>query len=271
MGVTAALAALLVGCGNPSTSPTAHQSNEGPAQTAQSSWWHPEVGDTWQVQLSGGLDLSADADIYVVDGVDAPQSDLDKARANGANTVCYLNGGAWEDWRDDADDFPDAVIGKDLDGWPNEKWLDIRDLETLLPLMAQRMDACRDRGFVAVDVDNVDGYDNDTGFPLNDKDQLAYISALVDLAHDRDLAFGLKNSVGLVGALAGQVDFAVNEQCHEFNECSAYDSFLAAGKPVVVIEYTGNREEICRDVPSGMHILFKDLDLGAELEGCSGN
>lgn len=271
MTLAAPILALLAGCANAADNLADTQPDAPPAQSTPGSWWRPSLDASWQVQLSGGLDLSVKADIYDVDGVDSPQGALDQARAEGAHLVCYLNGGAWEGWRDDADHFPTATIGKDLDGWPDEKWLDIRQLDILLPLMAQRMDACQQRGFEAVDVDNVDGYDNDTGFPLTDVAQLTYISALADLAHERNLAFGLKNSVGLVDALAEDIDFAVNEQCHEFNECSAYLRLLATGKPVVVIEYSGDREELCRDVPHGMHVLFKDWELGAGGESCSGN
>ncbi|CAN0308119.1 unnamed protein product [Hapterophycus canaliculatus] len=30
-----------------------------------------------------------------------------------------------EDWRDDAEDFPDSTIGLRMDGWDGERWLDV--------------------------------------------------------------------------------------------------------------------------------------------------
>lgn len=245
--------------------------------TLTDGWWTPELDQTWQVQLSSGLDASVLADIYDVDGVDTPQRDLDTAKDRGAHLVCYVNGGAWEEWRADAAQFPRDILGNDMEGWQGEKWLDIRDLDSLLPIMAARVENCATRGFDAVDFDNVDGYDNDTGFPLTEQDQLTYIRALIELTHDRGLGFGLKNSVDLVGELADEVDFAVNEQCNEYNECSVYDQMIARGKPVVVIEYPAELNansrpkvlaQICENVPPGIHVLLKDLDLGAATQRC---
>ncbi len=36
-------------------------------------------------------------------------------------------------------------------------------------------------------------------------------------------------------------DFAVNEQCHEYDECEAMRPFVGAGKPVFNAEYTDPR------------------------------
>ena len=40
--------------------------------------------------------------------------------------TCYFSAGTFEDWRDDADQFPASVIGKALPEWDGENWLDIR-------------------------------------------------------------------------------------------------------------------------------------------------
>jgi hypothetical protein len=55
----------------------------------------------------------------------------------------------------------------------------------------------------------------------------------------------LKNDLEQVDALADDFDFAVNEQCHQYAECGWYDGWLAAGKAVLQIEYTGNNKLIC--------------------------
>ncbi|MDO5745990.1 MAG: endo alpha-1,4 polygalactosaminidase, partial [Micrococcaceae bacterium] len=77
-----------------------------------------------------------------------------------------------------------------------------------------------------------------------------------------------KNAVDLVGELVEEVDFAVNEQCHEYDECGLYDPLLAAGKAVVVLEYHVDAKQVCGDVPRGMEVLFKPLGLGAERGTC---
>ena len=71
--------------------------------------------------------------------------------------------GSWEDWRSDASDFPDDVKGNGLSGWPGEKWLDVRQLSVLSPIMAARMDIAVAKGCDGVDPDNMDGYTNNNG------------------------------------------------------------------------------------------------------------
>ena len=65
-------------------------------------------------------------------------------------------------------------------------------------------------------------------------------------------------------------DFAVNEQCHEFDECAALSPFIAANKPVFNAEYADvfvtdveRRSEVCdeaRDLGLQTLILPVDLD-----------
>lgn len=231
-------------------------------------WWQPPQGLTWQVQLSDGLDTRVPADVYVVDGEDVETLDLAEAKAAGARLVCYLNGGAWEEWRADAAMFPPQVLGEEMDGWPGEKWLDTRQVDTLIPLMRTRMQRCAERGFDAVDVDNVNGHENPTGFPLTAADQKRYVEALAVEAHGLGLAFGLKNAPDLLPSLAFTPDFAVNEECHETRECDQYLAYLKAGKPVVNIEYMKPSTEVCTGNHPGLHTLFKDLDLSAAVVYC---
>ena len=99
---------------------------------------------------------------------------VDRIHANGSKAICYISVGSWENWRPDKNRFPESVLGNDYDGWPGERWLDIRKLDVLGPIMGDRMDMCRDKGFDAVEPDNMDGYTNRTGFELTAKDQLRY-------------------------------------------------------------------------------------------------
>jgi len=54
--------------------------------------------------------------------------------------------------RPDAGAFPDAVKG-DSNGWSGERWLDIRRLDVLGPIMQRRLDLCKQKGFDAVEPD----------------------------------------------------------------------------------------------------------------------
>jgi hypothetical protein len=51
------------------------------------------------------------------------------------------------------------------------------------------------------------------------------------------MTLGLKNAGAIVTAVLPVVDFSVNEQCAQYNECATFQPFIAAGKPVFHIEY----------------------------------
>ena len=61
--------------------------------------------------------------------------------------------------------------------------------------------AARAEGFDGVEADNVDGYANDSGFPLTAADQLRFNRFLARAAHARGLSIGLKNDLGQAAAL----------------------------------------------------------------------
>ncbi|MDP9477856.1 MAG: endo alpha-1,4 polygalactosaminidase, partial [Actinomycetota bacterium] len=131
------------------------------AQGAQQVW-RPQPGTSWQWQLTGKVDTSFAVDAYEIDGFDNAAAVVDRIHGGGAKAICYISAGSWERWRPDAGAFPDSVKGRS-NGWPGEKWLDIRRREVLGPIMARRLDMCAAKGFDAVEPDNVDGYANSTG------------------------------------------------------------------------------------------------------------
>ena len=151
----------------------------------------------------------------------------------------------WEDWRPDADQFPSSVLGNDLDGWPGEKWLDIRQLDALGPLMAARLDLAAQKGCDGVEPDNVEGYANDSGFPLTGEDQLAYNRWLVEQAHARGLSVGLKNDLEQIPDLLAYYDWALNEQCFQYEECQLLLPFVQANKAVFGVEYELEPADFC--------------------------
>ncbi|MGB8252431.1 MAG: endo alpha-1,4 polygalactosaminidase, partial [Anaerolineaceae bacterium] len=158
-------------------------------------WWHPTPGLTWQWHLSDPpVDTGVDAQVYDIDLFDNESSVIQELHGQGRKVICYISVGSWEDWRPDADQFPVEVLGNDYEGWPGEKWLDIRRIDLLAPIMRARLDLCKARGFDGVEPDNIEIYDNDTGFPLTYTDQLTYARWLADEAHSRGLAIGIKNA-----------------------------------------------------------------------------
>ncbi len=199
-------------------------------------WYHPAAASSWQIQLQGTINSGYDVTLYDIDLFDTPQSLIDDMHAAGRAVVCYFSAGSYENWRSDAGDFQAADLGNPLSGWPGERWLDVRS-DNVRSIMQARLDLAAAKGCDGVDPDNVDGYSNATGLPLTAADQLDYNRFLATEAHNRGLAVGLKNDLGQVATLAADFDFAVNESCHDYDECGLLAPFTAAGKPVLNIEY----------------------------------
>lgn len=206
------------------------------AQTLAVSRWMPTAADTWQLQLTGTVNTSYPAQVFDIDLVDTPQATIDALKAQGKRVVCYFSAGSSENWRPDFKQFAAADMGKALSGWAGERWLDTRSAN-VRQIMQVRMDLAKSKGCDGVDPDNVDGYTNKPGFPLTAATQLDYNRFLAAQAHARGLAVGLKNDVDQVSQLATDFDFAVNEQCFQYNECASYKPFTAQGKAVFNVEY----------------------------------
>ena len=198
--------------------------------------WQPSVSDTFHLQLRGTLHTNVSASIYVIDLFDNSAAQIAQLKQQGRKVVCYFSAGSSENWRTDFASFLVADKGSPLQGWPGENWLDIRS-SNVRSIMQNRMGLAVSKGCDGVDPDNVDGYTNQSGFPLTAQDQLDYNRFLSSQAHSRGLAIGLKNNVEQISELVTSFDFAVNEQCHEFTECGGYQAFILMGKPVLNVEY----------------------------------
>ncbi len=221
----------------------------------------------WDIRLSDS-DLSGLPSISVleIDGAEAIAEDVVWLRDRGILPICYINAGAWEEWRDDADLYPENILGAAYPGWEGERFVDIRRLDVLGPILEARLDDCAAKGFVAVDPDNVDTYDADTGFPLSEADQVEFNRWLAQAAHARGLAIGQKNAPELAEDLAGTFDFAVTEDCVVDTWCADMEPYATLGKPVLMVEYTDRGlsvEEPC-DMAEGTFgaVVIKERDLG---------
>ena len=240
-------------------------------EPTSSSWWRPSHGLTWQWQLTGDLDLTVDAQVYDIDLYESREN-IQALHDLGRKLICYISVGSWEDWRPDADQFPPEVLGRDYEGWPGEKWLDIRRIDLLAPIMRARLDLCAAKGFDAVEPDNIDIHTNRTGFPLTYADQLAYARWLAKEAHQHGLAIGLKNAPDQVKDLVDLYDFAITEDCFYYDWCDQMSPFIQADKPVFAAEYTdldGDFEAYCRRSQAlGFSTILKNRDLDEFREVC---
>ena len=200
--------------------------------------WKPKQGLSFQWQFADSLNSAVDADVYMIDGFDTSKEIVNSLHSKGRKASCYVNVGAWEDWRTDKDEFPKEVLGNDYSGWEGEKWLDIRKIDKIGSIMQKRFDVCKEKGFDAIEPDNIDGYLQDTGFEINYEDQLKYNKWIAEQAHARGLSIGLKNDGDQVKDLVDYYDFAIMEGCFNDNFCEQFLPFSEKQKAVAMIEYT---------------------------------
>jgi hypothetical protein len=240
-----------------------------PAASASARPWVPAPGTTWQWQLSGRVDRSVKAEMYDIDLFDTSAATVASLHRRGRHVVCYLDAGTYERGRPDAASFPAAVLGADVEGWPGERWLDIRRLDVLGPILERRLDLCRHKGFDAVEPDNVDAYANDSGFSISAADQLTFNRFVAAAAHARGLSVGLKNDLDQARALQPDFDWALNEQCFQYHECDVLKPFARAGKAVFVAEYRLSPRVFCaRARAAGYTAIRKRLRLDAWRQTC---
>ena len=245
--------------------------------------WQPAVGVRWQIQLSGTLSSTdVDADVYDIDLFENSNETIAELQGMGRRVICYFSAGSSETTRPDSSEFKDTDQGKVLDGWPDEKWLDLKSTN-VRKIMQGRLDLAKSKGCDGVDPDNVDGYDNENGLGLTQADAIDYVKWLADKAHNRGLSMGLKNAGAIIGSVIKEMQWSVNEQCAEFDECDIYAAFTRANKPVFHIEYpkgddTNNNDDVtteqkkkaCTANAAGkFSTVIKNMNLDYWVEYCS--
>ena len=271
------LAALLVGCGDDAddegdatvaATAVAASTRAPAAQAAAGEWWRPAPDSSWQWQLSGEVNMSYDVAVYDIDLFDNDAELITELHAAGRRVICYFSAGSAENWREDFEAFAEEDVGEPLEGWEGERWVDIRS-PRVHEIMLARLDLAAERGCDGVEPDNVQSYDDATGFDLTYEDQLAYNRLIASAAHARSLAVGLKNGGAQAPDLLDAYDFALNEECHEYDECEDFAPFVAAGKAVYNVEYRDSRgdaldlaESVCpRANAAGLRTLILPLEL----------
>jgi hypothetical protein len=234
-------------------------------------YWKPKAGLTWQWQLSEDVGTPLDVDVYDIDW-EADIASVDKLHAANIKVICYVSVGSYEDFRPDAKDFPAAVIGNDYDGWPGEKYVDIRS-DALRKVMSARFDVCQAKGFDAIEPDNMDVFElgSDSGFPLKDADGIAYAKWLADEAHARGMGIGQKNASSITSDIAASYDWALTESCYsDGNWCGDVQAYVKANKPVFMCEYEAKSFSAACSAwkPKSYSPILKGLDLDAPVTFC---
>ncbi|CAN0438455.1 unnamed protein product, partial [Discosporangium mesarthrocarpum] len=75
--------------------------------------------------------------------------------------MCYISAGSYEEFRSDHVLFPEDSLGGIVsfgegDVFLDEKWLDLRRLDVVAPIMLDRLDVMKAKGCDAVEWDNAD-------------------------------------------------------------------------------------------------------------------
>lgn len=265
MLIALALAAALSGAGA-----QAHP----PADAATATWKPLVPGTSWNWQLDG-----RPADSSMLDGLANPRKMLDidldatsaaevaRLKAKGIYVVCYTEVGSYNTEREDAAEFEKVpgLIGKRMEGFDKEFWIDVRMTDALMPIMAARLDKARAKGCDGVEPDLDDSFDQGeqaTGFDLSMEDLLYYLQLLVEAAHARGLSMGLKNGPEMAPYAATFADWALNEECNLHRECDGYKAFVERNKAVFQVEYRSNGtrlQDFCpADNRNGFDGLLKD-------------
>ncbi len=235
--------------------------------------WRPSSSApiSWNWQLQGNVPTSPGVKVFDIDGFDNSAATVAALHAHGTKVICYIDVGTSENFRSDFAKFPASVEGA-TNGWPGERWLDIRQLKVLEPIMIARMRMCAQRHFDALEPDNIDGYTNDTGFPLTAQEQFTYNTWIANTAHSLGLSVGLKNDNDQTAQLAPYFDWALDEQCNQYSECGTENVFVRAHKAVFNAEYQGGTGFCSSDDAEHINGALFSLDLdGSTYQPCKGN
>ncbi|WP_237745205.1 endo alpha-1,4 polygalactosaminidase [Kribbella catacumbae] len=199
-------------------------------------------------------------------GVQVVTRDRTAAPAAGLYNICYVN--AFQVQPGEQGQWPSDLLLRDADGdlvidedW-GEALLDIRGAKAarVAAKVNGWIDGCAAKGYQAIEPDNYDSY-------LRSKDLIStsqartYLKLLADHSHSKNLAIAQKNTVELSQYRSSiGLDFAVAEECGQYDECGDYVS--AFGNNVIVIEYTNSgRRKACSEFGSRLSIVQRDVDV----------
>jgi len=245
---------------------------------------------TWDWILGGDLPNTPPVVDYLdLDGFETPASYVAAAKGNGTKTICYISVGTLENWRPDKKAFKKldkkqrgkgkpAIIGKKYPEWPGERWLNFKRYKVFLKLMVERMKMCKSKGFELVEFDNLDAYENRTGFKINKKQAVKYARALAKKANKTGLVAVHKNTTELNKKLEPYFGAQLLEDCALYKFCDESSRYRAAGKPVFNAEYpeawddegkTFSLTSVCATTnASDISLIVKNLDLDDWVQRC---
>ncbi|KAJ7641204.1 glycoside hydrolase family 114 protein [Roridomyces roridus] len=222
-----------------------------------------------------GGSYTAAADVKVVD------RDHSESPVAGLFNICYIN--AFQTQPEEKS-FWTSSANKDLllltkagalfedKDWPGEYFLDTTTdakRQRIATILNGWIDDCASKGFNAIEPDNLDTFTRSNGL-LTADNNLALAKLFTDHAHSLGLLVAQKNTgdeLGSTGKSAAGFDFALAEECNEYEECDSYTDVYGAN--VIEIEYTdaddasANFKAVCKARGSSISVILRDRDVVA--------
>jgi hypothetical protein len=217
-----------------------------------------------------GFDYQLSEAYPVPAGVRVVSRDYSATPAPGIYTMCYVN--AYQSQPEEEDwwkrNHDDLLLRNNGRYVIDENWNEIVfDISTeakrtrLAAIVVTWMKVCARKGFQAVEPDNLDSWTRSEG-RLTPADAVAYGRRLADGAHALGMAIGQKNTpeLGRTGRDVIGFDFALAEECADFDECQEYIDVY--GGRVFVIEYDDvNFKKACDGFGSRLSIVRRDVQV----------
>ncbi|WP_045234189.1 endo alpha-1,4 polygalactosaminidase [Deinococcus pimensis] len=280
-----ALTCLLAACGQTTTTPIAESATVTPqatittTTTTTTTYRRPPAGRVawdWQIGASSSqIKVPAGAVMLDVDGFETSATRVAQLKAQGIYTVCYINAGSYEGWRPDASKYPAYLKIQTDPDWPDESFLDVRDVfkpgSVLAGILNARFQMCKDKGFDAVEPDNLQNDENVTSGVITKQNQIDFNGWVADAVHAKGLAVFQKNGPDNVllrdrtGAMmVDKFDGMINEECQQYGECAPLAEYVKRGKPALNVEYRKAAALDCSLVTKyGIGMMKRDLSLRA--------
>lgn len=204
-------------------------------------YYKPTIGDTfeWRLDSIGLNEVNQySCDIIDIDAFSASKELIDAFHARGIKVIAYISVGTIENYRPDAALLPTDIIGEIYPSWPDERFLNIREIDKMRAFISSRFDMIKQKGFDGIEPDNMDGYGEENGFQLTLDDTKLFCDWIIEEAHSRGLSIGQKNTEELVPVMYKKFDWVLTEDVFDANTQNDYSQYISLGKPVFSAEYT---------------------------------
>ncbi len=193
-------------------------------------------------------------------------------------SICYVNAFQTQDNEagvnrpDERSNWPSNLVLKKLGDdphWGGEYLVDISSAakrEQAANWVQQMIQTCAEKGYDAVEYDNLDSWTRFDGTPLANKvpfgkqEAVQYAAILTQRAHALGMAVGQKNTSQLSKTQSLDTvgfDFAIAEECGHYRECGSYRRVF--GNHMISIEYKRKYfRRTCNSVGKKVSVVLRD-------------